>query len=179
MIRRIASLIAILTLWPLAALGEDEPIESFFGTFVGSAEVRDGEGNLQEERDLIIEIGSGDRGAITIRWSNVTLVDGRRDLPGVEWRLEQLSMVARSGDGLFTEDTRGSLFSGRRNIEFMGGDALRWGRIEGDSLDIYAMGIVEDGGFVLQSYSRRLTEIGIEIEFRAYRDGDLVRSILG
>jgi hypothetical protein len=177
MMKRLTLIVVSFALWPLAALA-DEPIESFYGVYVGSAEVRDGDGSLVEERDLEIAIGEGDRGAISVRWSNVTLVDGRRDLPGVEWRLEQLSMVPR-GDGVLTEDTRGSMFSGRRNIEVMSGDALRWGRIHENSLDIYAFGIVDDGGYVLQNYARRLTESGLEIEFRAYRDGNLVRTIIG
>lgn len=178
MMKRLTLIIVSCALWPFAVLA-DEPIEAFYGTFVGSAEVRDSDGTLVEERDLEIQIGEGDRGAISILWSNVTLVDGRRDLPGVEWRLEQLSMVPRRGDGLLTEDTRGSMFSGRRDIEVMAGDALRWGRIQDNSLDIFAMGLLEDGGYILQSYARRLTDIGLEIEFRAYRNGHLVRTIIG
>ncbi|MEM8590413.1 MAG: hypothetical protein AAGG65_20320 [Pseudomonadota bacterium] len=181
MTRRLILVLMAVGLLPLTALAAlaDEPIEAFYGVYVGSAEVFDGDGNVVEERDLEIEIGAGERGAIHIRWSNVTLVDGRRDVPGVEWRLQHLSMIPRRGDGLFIEDTRGSLFSGRRDIEVMGGDALRWGRIQDNSLDVFAMGVLDDGGYVLQSYSRRLTEIGLEIEFRAYRNGSIVRSILG
>lgn len=178
MTRRLILAVFLVGWLPFTALA-DEPIEAFYGVYVGSAEVFDGDGNVVEERDLEIEIGAGERGAIHIRWSNVTLVDGRRDVPGVEWRLQHLSMVPRRGDGLFVEDTRGSLFSGRRDIEVMGGDALRWGRIQDNSLDIFAMGVLDDGGYVLQSYARRLTDIGLEIEFRAYRNGSLIRSILG
>ena len=178
MTRRLILAVFLVGWLPFTALA-DESIEAFYGVYVGSAEVFDGDGNVVEERDLEIEIGAGERGAIHIRWSNVTLVDGRRDVPGVEWRLQHLSMVPRRGDGLFVEDTRGSLFSGRRDIEVMGGDALRWGRIQDNSLDIFAMGVLDDGGYVLQSYARRLTDIGLEIEFRAYRNGNLIRSILG
>jgi len=178
MTRRLILAVFLVGWLPFTALA-DEPIEAFYGVYVGSAEVFDGDGNVVEERDLEIEIGAGERGAINIRWSNVTLVDGRRDVPGVEWRLQHLSMVPRRGDGLFVEDTRGSLFSGRRDIEVMGGDALRWGRIQDNSLDVFAMGVLDDGGYVLQSYARRLTDIGLEIEFRAYRNGSLIRSILG
>jgi hypothetical protein len=174
---RLLTAALILFILPGTALAQPEEAEPFFGIYVGNAEVYDGDGNLLEQRDIDIEIAPGERSSLVITWINVSLVDGRRDVPGVERRLQRLTMV-EDGD-ILVEDTRGSLFSGTRDIDTMEGDAIRWGRFQDSSLDVFAIGVLEDGRYRLHSYERRLTEEGLELEFNAWDDGVLVRRITG
>ncbi|MEQ9815387.1 MAG: hypothetical protein RLO50_21605 [Azospirillaceae bacterium] len=164
---------------PAAAQDYVEAADPFIGTYVGVAEVFDGEGELLETRDMDIEIFYGDRNQLTLRWINVSLVDGRRDVPGVERRVQQMVLVEGGPHGSLIEDTRGSVFSGRRNVEVMAGDALHWARFQDGRLDVFSFGVNALGEPVLHDYERILTEQGLEIVFDAYIDGRLVRHIVG
>jgi len=180
--RRSLALAAVLSCAaPMPALAQDyvEAAEPFIGNYVGVAEVFDGEGDLLETRDMDIEIYFGDRNELTMRWINVSLVDGRRDVPGVERRVQQMVLVEGGPHGSLIEDTRGSVFSGRRNVEVMAGDALHWARFLEGQLDVYAFGVNAQGEPVLHEYERILTEQGLDIVFNAYVDGQLVRHIVG
>lgn len=109
----------------------------------------------------------------------MTLVDGRRDVPGVQRRVDALTLIPGDDLDIYLEDTRGSLFERRRDVEAMDGDAVRWGRIDKGRLGVFSLVITEDGGYELQSYERILTDIGIDIDFRRIVDGKVVRRIEG
>jgi hypothetical protein len=162
---------------PAAAV--EPAVEPFLGTYVGTAQVYDRNGNLEETRDMDILIEEGPKGGFTITWINVSRVDGRRDVPGVERRVATATFVPGDRDGMYVEEMRGSLFERRQTADAMAGEPLRWARVDGDRLGIFSFGILDDGGYGLQSYERILTDVGIDIEFRAVRDNTVVRTIVG
>lgn len=181
MARLLASIGALVLAPTLAALppasAQPEAADPFYGVYVGTAEVYDGDGTLLEERDIDIEISSGERSSLVITWTNVSLVNGQRDVPGVTRRQAQLTLL-EEGD-ILIEDTRGSLFSGARDIDTMQGDAVRWGRFADGSLDVFAFAVLEDGQYRLHEYYRRLTDLGLDLEFQAWQDGELDTRIIG
>lgn len=157
----------------------DQDVERFYGTYVGSATVYDADGTVVEERDMDIVVQEAKRGGLALTWTNVTLVDGRRDVPGVQRRVDTLTLVPGDDLDIYLEDTRGSLFERRRDVDAMDGDAVRWARIDNGRLGVFSLVITEDGGYELQSYERILTDIGIDIDFRRIIDGQVVRRIEG
>ncbi|NNG03468.1 MAG: hypothetical protein HKM95_05130, partial [Inquilinus sp.] len=152
---------------PLAgAEAADDLAKPFLGTYVGTAQILDEAGQVLETRDMDITIAEGQRGAFTVTWINVTLVDGRRDVPGVKRRVDTVTLAPGPETGIYLEESRRSLFARRRETDVMKGEPLRWARIDGNRLGMFSLVVLEDGGYSLQSYERILTDIGMDIEFR-------------
>ncbi len=154
-------------------------IDPFFGTYVGTAQVLGPDGEVEEYRDMDITIAKDRGDGFRITWINVTLVDGRRDLPGVRRRVDEVVLEPGGRDGLYLEKTQRSLFQRREEIDVIAGDALRWARIDGDSLGVFSLVVMADGGYELQSYERILTEDGLDIEFSRIDNGAVIRRIVG
>ncbi len=161
------------------AAAEDDPVTPFLGTYVGSATVYNRDGGVEEQRDMDITVAEAARGAFTITWINVTLVDGRRDVPGVQRRVDVVTLTPGDRPGMYTEDMRQSMFETRRRMDPMAGDPVRWARIQGGRIGTYALVIGQDGGYELQTYERALTPAGLDIEFRRIINGVVERRITG
>ena len=175
----LTTLLVLLLLPVAAASAAEDPVEPFLGTFVGTAQVLDRAGRILETRDMDITIAEGQRGAFTVTWINVTLVDGRRDVPGVKRRVDTVALAPGPEPGIYLEQSRGSLFARRQEADVMKGEPLRWARIDGNRLGMFSLVVLEDGGYALQSYERILTDNGMDIEFRRIENGREVRRIRG
>lgn len=173
-----AGLILAAALLGAPAVAAD-PVDPFIGTYVGRAQVMDAEGRVVEERDMDITIAPSHRHGFTITWVNVTLIDGRRDVPGVRRRVDRVVLVPGGRDGIYMEEARRSLFERRRDIDVIAGDPMRWGRIDGNRLGVFSLVVLDDGGYALQSYERILTDVGLDIEFSRVENGQVTRRIVG
>ena len=170
-----AALTALLLVAPATAA----ELERFFGTYVGVAEVKDLEGGQTYRRDMDVVIEPYQRTGFRIRWINVTLVDGRRDVEGVKRRVQEVIFKPRGDDGLFVAVPPQDPFREADPHEPLRGDAVRWARIQGDHLHVYSFVVLPSGAYEIQDYDRELTDKGIDIEFRRVVDGELVREITG
>jgi len=177
-IRAAAAVLLGLFLLTVPACAE-APVEPFVGTYVGHAEVFGPDGEVIHQRDIVVEIAAAERGGFTIRWSNVTLVDGRRDVPGVERHVGEAAFVPGDEPGIFVQQTRGSVFEERRDMNYIGGDPLRWASISNGRLGVYSMVVYEDGSFELQSYIRTLTDTGMRLQFERLENGEVTRTGTG
>lgn len=173
----IALLAAAATGAPSLVLAD--PIDPFVGTYVGRATTYNSDGTVEHQRDIEMIIEKGPRGRFTISWVAVTLVNGRRDVPGVERDQVSLTLVPTERPGVYIEETRTSLFERRLLPDPLEGDPLRWAAIDGDRLGLYSMMIYEDGRYELQAYTRTLTETGLDIDFRRIDDGIVARRVEG
>lgn len=154
-------------------------LEPFFGTFVGTAEVEDFDGEEREQRDLDIVIEPYDDGGFWLDWVNVTRVDGRRDVPGVERRVQTvLFRPARAGD-FYVESREENPFREREAMRPMAGDPVRWATVRAGRMDVYSFVVLEDGRYELQIYERRLDGDYLEIQFQRIVDGEVEREITG
>ncbi len=163
----------------VAAPALADSIEPFIGTYVGTAQVLGPNGEVSEERDMDITIAAERGDGFRITWINVTRVDGRRDVPGVRRRVDEVILEPGDRDGVFLEKTQRSLFERRQEVDVIAGDAMRWARIDGDSLGVFSLVVLENGGYQLQSYERILTEDGLRIEFSRVDNGEVTRRIIG
>ena len=163
----------------LAAPAVADTIDPFVGTYVGTAQVLGSDGEVTEERDMDITIAAERGGGFSITWINVTRVDGRRDVPGVRRRVDEVMMEPGDRNGVFLEKTQRSLFERRQDVDVISGDPMRWARIDGDSLGLFSLVVKADGGYELQSYERILTEDGLAIEFSRVINGEVTRRIVG
>ena len=149
----------------------------FFGTYVGNAQELDDADPMARDMDIVIE-PFHDAG-FQIHWITVTKVNGRRDVPGVDRTLQSVFFEPAEDRDFFVEVEADNPFRERAAKTPMSGHAVRWASIEDDMLNVYSFVVLEDGRYELQIYNRALTDVGLDIMFRRFDDGELVRQIKG
>ena len=175
----IAALVIVLA--PLAASPPAAAVQltDFFGSYVGVAVVRDGADQVVEERHMDIEITPFRRGGFRIHWVNVSLIDGRRDVPGVTRRIAEVAFEPKARTDLFVEVTVGSVFQRGEELAPMAGDPVRWAKLDEEGLHVFSFVVLPDGGYELQIYTRYLTDVGLDLVFERVVDGETLRRIDG
>lgn len=154
-------------------------LRDFFGAFVGVATVEDLRRGTVEARDMDIVIERYDEDGFRVRWVNVTLVGGRRDLPGVERRVQTAFFEPAEDSEFFIEVFEENPFREREAMHPMAGDPVRWAALLDDTLRVTTFQILEDGRYEMQIYDRQLTEVGLDVRFERIVDDMVVRRILG
>jgi hypothetical protein len=154
-------------------------LKDLMGTYLGRATVKDLDTNRTEEREIDVEISPFKGNGFRIRWVNVTLVDGRRDLPGVKRRLSEVAFTPAKGQNFFVEVPESSVFGEREDVTPLGGDPVRWAVLDAAGLHLYAFVVLGDGRYELQTYSRRRTPRGIDLYYERVVDGKRLRTIEG
>jgi hypothetical protein len=175
------SLPALLALLAMAGLtcgkALSAELSDFFGTYVGNAhETGDSE---PMARDMDIEIWPFHDEGFQIHWITVTKVDGRRDVPGVERTVQSVFFEPADGRDLFVEVEADNPFREHEAKVPMRGHPVRWASVSDTTLDVYSFVVLEDGRYEFQIYNRVLTDVGLDIMFRRFEDGELVRQIKG
>ena len=176
----LASAVAVVLALAAPAARAAAGLEAFFGTYVGVAEVKDfkdGGDVLQRDMDIVIE--PYQEGGFRIHWVNVSLVDGKRAVPGVERRVQTVLFEPAEDRGFFVEVAESSPFRERGETRPMRGDPVRWASLDNQALHVYSFVVLEDGSYELQVYDRALTDIGLDIRFQRIVDGQLMREITG
>jgi hypothetical protein len=166
---------------PLPALTADPApaLKPMLGVYLGRATVKDLDTQATEERDIDVEVTAFDRDGFRIRWVNVTLVDGRRNLPGVKRRVSELTFKPAKGRNFFVEVPQANVFAEREEVQPMGGDPVRWAVQDAAGLHVHSFAVLGDGRYELQTYSRKRTASGIDLHYERVVDGKLVRTIDG
>jgi hypothetical protein len=154
-------------------------LADFFGSYVGVADVRDAADRVVEQRHMDIELRPFRRGGFQVSWVNVTLVDGRRDVPGVQRRVAQVAFEPSEGKNFFVEAHMTNPFVQREEITPMAGDPVRWAKLDEEGLHIFSFVVLPNGRYELQTYTRRLTDVGLDLIFERVVDGDTLRRIEG
>lgn len=175
----LAPVVLALATLVLALPAAAASLADYFGSFVGVAEVRDAADRVVEKRHMDIEITPYRRTGFRIRWVNVTLVDGRRDVPGVQRRVAEVTFEPRGRAGLFVEARTVSPFVQREEIAPLAGDPMRWAKLDDTGLHVFSFVVLPNGRYELQIYTRRLTDAGLDLEFERVVDGDTLRRIDG
>lgn len=166
-----------LALGSIAAGAAD--LEPYFGAYVGVAKLEDSATGEVQARDMDIVIKPFRRGGFEIHWVNVTLVDGRRDLPGVERRVQTVLFEPAAEGNYYVEVEEDNPFRERAETRPMRGDPVRWASLDDQGLHVYSFVVLEDGRYEIQIYDRTLTEVGLDIDFRRILDGEVVRRVTG
>jgi hypothetical protein len=154
-------------------------LSDFFGAYVGTAQVEEMDGGEASSRDMDIVIEPFHEDGFQINWITVFKVDGRRDVAGVTRTVQSAYFEPADDRSLYVEVQADNPFQEREETTPMSGHAVRWASIDGDTLHVYSFVVLEDGRYELQTYDRILTDLGLDIVFRRFDDGKLVRQIKG
>jgi hypothetical protein len=171
------ALIALLLAAPAAARAAS--LEPLFGTYVGTAEVEDVATGDVRQRDMDIVIEPYKQGGFRIQWINVSLVDGKRAVAGVERRVQTVLFEPAPDRSFFIEAAENNPFREREQTRPMRGDPVRWASLDDQGLHVYSFVVLEDGRYELQVTDRTLTDIGLDIKFQRIVDGAVMRQITG
>ena len=145
-------------------------IKPFLGHYTGSTVVE--ESGVELNRDLDVTISETDEG-FNVFWKSTTVkADGR-----IKTKDFDISFTPTDREHVFQAAQRPSLFGGTKPLDPMKGEPYVWARIVGDTLTIFAMLILDDGGYELQIYNRSLSDSGLNLEYSRIRDGEQLRTI--
>jgi hypothetical protein len=171
----------LMVAWVLAShdVRAAEDVRQFYGTFVGSAQVTDLKTGKISQRDVDIVIQPYHKDGFMITWVSVTLVDGRRDVPGVMRHVQTGLFKPVKGREMYIEVQPEDPFAEREEILPIRGDPVRWASVDGSKLHVYSFAVLEDGTYELQISDRILTEEGLNFEFERIIDGEVVRRVTG
>jgi hypothetical protein len=177
---RLAAALALMALTLAAPAGaRAASLEPLFGTYVGVAQVEDIAKGDVRQRDMDIVIEPYKQGGFKIQWVNVSLVNGKRAVPGVERRVQNVLFEPAQDRGFFIEAAESSPFREREETRPMRGDPVRWASLDDQGLHVYSFVVLEDGRYELQVNDRTLTEIGLDIRFQRIVDGAVMRRVTG
>ena len=172
-----AALIALILASPAGARATS--LDPLFGTYVGVAEFEDIAKGDVRQRDMDIVIEPYKQGGFRVQWVNVTLVDGKRNVPGVERRVQTVLFEPAQDRGFFVEAAESNPFREREQTRPMRGDPVRWASLDDQGLHVYSFVVLGDGRYELQVYDRALTDIGLDIRFQRIVDGAVTRQVTG
>jgi hypothetical protein len=177
---RLAAALVLMALTLAAPAGvQAASLEPLFGTYVGVAEVEDIAKGDVRQRDMDIVIEPYKQGGFRIQWVNVSLVDGKRAVPGVERRVQTVLFEPAQDRGFFIEAAESSPFREREETRPMRGDPVRWASLDDQGLHVYSFVVLEDGRYELQVNDRTLTDIGLDVSFQRIVDGAVMRRVTG
>ena len=131
------------------------------------------------ERDIDIVFREPRGGGIEIEWVNVELVDGRRDVPGVQRRAAELSFKPAEDADFLLERVKYNPFTERDELTPISGDPLRWAILDENGLTVFSFAILDDGRYELQTYVRALDGDRLDLSFERIVEGELRRRISG
>lgn len=155
-------------------------LTDYFGTYVGVATVvKDGSGGEGERRDIDMVISPYKGKGFRIEWVAVSLVYGRRDVPGVKRQKNEVLFEPGKNECCFVEVGKYDPFREHEALRPMLGEPVRWAVLDEYGLQIYSFAVLEEGGYELQRYNRRLTGQGIDLLYELIEDGVVKRRITG
>lgn len=170
---------ALLMVSMLACNAAAADLADYFGAYVGVATVEKDDNGDEGKRHIDIVIEPYKKNGFRIEWTAVALVDGRRDVPGATRDKHEVLFEPDRGECCFVQVDEYNPFTEREVLHPMLGEPLRWAVLDDNGLQVYSFAVLEDGGYELQSYNRRLTDTGIDLLYERVEDGVVKRRITG
>ncbi len=168
----IAVTLVLLSGWSSPASSRhDASIAEFVGDYVGEATMVTADGETQR-RDLSVSIRGTDEG-FSVKWTTVTYK------PTGKTKEKSYEIEFRPTDRhwIYSAAMRRNVFGHEVPLDPMKGEPFVWARIMGKTLTVYSLFIDDMGGYELQQYDRTLADGGLQLEFKRFRNGEMMRSV--
>lgn len=147
-------------------------LAAFFGEYEGQT-VTDYDGELRK-RDLRVRIAPHPNG-FTVDWTSVTKKPNgelKRKQYSIDFLPTRRANIYRSGE-------RKDMFGNAVPLDPLKGDPYVWARLHDDTLTVFALHVLEDGGYEMQTYARTRIPEGLDVKYSRVRDGEILRAIDG
>jgi len=162
---------ASLALAP-TAIAAPADIEPFLGDYEGEA-VSQNQGEIRK-RDLRAKITAAGKG-FTVNWISVT----RRPDGTLKRKEYAIDFLPTKRKNIFRSGERKDLFGNAVPMDPMEGDPYVWARVHEDTLTVFALHVLEDGGYEMQTYARRRIPDGLSLRYSRVRDGEILGTVTG
>ncbi len=140
-------------------------IEAFFGSYEGRGS---GSGDSHApDRDLAVSIGPAADKGFVVSWS--TAVRGGA-AEAEKRKAYSIGFQPTQRPGVYSSAMRANVFGDKVPMDPFKGDPFVWARLSGTTLSVYALIILDDGGYDLQIYDRTLTPEGLDLAFSRWVD---------
>ena len=175
--RHIVAMVALLAPGVATAAG----IDDFFGDWRGVELSIDSSETLSDLAPADLDMAIADHGD----GFRIQAVSLRRDAKGVlEPRRLDAAFAPTGTPGVFAFEPGGgsllsSLFADPAEGNPLKGDTLLWARLADDTLHVYSLAIDEQGGFVLEHSTGRLTPNGMNMRYLMRLENERIVSIEG
>ena len=158
-----------------------DPMDAFYGSFVGTGVASYARDGRTDQRDLDVTVEPAKNGGFRLKWITVTRDDeGGRTGAGVKRRsVEETFLPFDDREGVYVLAPEGGLFKKAELPNPLRGDPMRWATVSGDTLTVYSMAIADDGTSEMQIYHRRLTDKGLKVDFMRLDDEDVELRVFG
>ncbi|MDH3315386.1 MAG: hypothetical protein OER43_06420 [Gammaproteobacteria bacterium] len=146
--------------------------EKFVGEYMGEGMSQTD--HVLQKRDMKVEIKPNDEGFI-LSWVSVS----HNDDGTLKRKTYDVQFKPKGRTGLYGSAMRADMFGHEVPLDPLKGEPYVWARISGDTLFVYAMLIIEEGGYEMQVYERTLTPGGMDLIYSSVRDGRKMRTVHG
>lgn len=148
------------------ARAEDATPEAFFGKYQGSGITRDPNAMSLGlmDRDMDVEIGPEGAGFF-VAWTTVFRDIFSDDEP--RRNSARVAFVPSGRPGLYLAKDAGQRIA----------EGLSWASITGNRLSVRLLAIQDDGSYVVQTYHRSLSDVGLFLFFVSDVDGQTIRMV--
>ncbi|MBK8908940.1 MAG: hypothetical protein IPM60_13850 [Rhodospirillales bacterium] len=147
-------------------------IADFYGSYEGATAADDAAD--ASRRDLGVVIRPTNNG-FNVTWSTSTRETDR----GPARKTYSIDFTRSGREGVFASAMRKDLFGNPVPLDPFKGDPFVWAALRGKTLTVYALLIMEDAGYELQTYDRTLTDEGLHLEFSRIREGLHLKYVTG
>ncbi|MBT3171225.1 MAG: hypothetical protein HN333_07325 [Rhodospirillaceae bacterium] len=169
----VAALVFILLsgVMPGAHAAEQLSIEAFYGNFRGAGIARSDASDYfgLTLRDFDVTVKPEGAG-ISISWTTVLRQGGDPDNPDVRRKSNSLSLVPSDMPGVYRAVNSGDALAGQ---------PVAWAYVHGYTLTMHSLVVLDDGSYVMQTYNRTLSDMGMQLEFISVQNGETVRRVEG
>ena len=153
-----------------AAPAAASDIEAFFGEFEGEA-MTDYDGQLRK-RDLRVKISPHPDG-FTVEWTSVTKTSNGK----LKRKAHSINFLPTRRKNIFRSGERRDMFGNAVPLDPLKGDPFVWARLYEDTLTVFALHVLEDGGYEMQTYARTRIPEGLALVYSRVRDGEVLRTV--
>jgi len=153
-----------------AAPAAASDIEAFFGEFEGEA-MTDYDGQLRK-RDLRVKISPHPDG-FTVEWTSVTKMTNGK----LKRKAYAINFLPTRRKNIFRSGERKDMFGNAVPLDPLKGDPFVWARLYEDTLTVFALHVLEDGGYEMQTYARTRIPEGLALVYSRVRDGEVLRTV--
>lgn len=164
--------ICVLGLFCATAAVADVSLAAFEGRWEGTA-VSENNTSVNfpiTSRDMDVEIRPKSDKSFIVTWRTLLRQKGEPGAPD-----EVLKETTRT----FVPTANGKIWHAANKADVYQGGTVSWATLKGQNLTVYSMAMNAKGGYDMLVYSRILTGLGMKLDFKAIRDGDIRRTAKG
>ncbi|MBL4741110.1 MAG: hypothetical protein JKY12_08940 [Sneathiella sp.] len=147
-------------------------IKAFEGRWEGNA-VSESSTSLNfavTSRDMDVEFRPQKDNAFILTWRTLLRQNGTPNAPDAVLKETTRTYLPVKGTNTWHSAQKGDVYNG---------DTISWATLKGQEIIVYSMALNAKGGYDMLIYKRTLTGLGMKLEFKAMRNGNLRRTASG